>query len=193
MRALYLLRHSLTEGNERRLYYGSTDLPLSDAGRALAESAAAGQPLPPCDLYVTSGMLRTDETLRLLTKRDPDLSLPELREMDFGAFEMRGYEALKDVPAYRAWIDDLMKDGVMPCPGGESQAQFRSRVLRGGQALLGLEWTSALAVIHGGVIANLMGKWFPHESRGFYDWQPASCRGWRVEFDGRVPVGFEEV
>ena len=37
MRTLYLLRHSLTEANERRLYCGWTDLPLSPAGRALAE------------------------------------------------------------------------------------------------------------------------------------------------------------
>ena len=30
MRALYLIRHSLTEANERRLYGGSTDSPLTE-------------------------------------------------------------------------------------------------------------------------------------------------------------------
>jgi cysteine desulfurase/selenocysteine lyase len=33
MRALLLLRHSLTEANERRIYCGSTDSPLSERGR----------------------------------------------------------------------------------------------------------------------------------------------------------------
>ena len=35
MNTLYMIRHSLTEGNERRLYYGATDLPLSENGRTL--------------------------------------------------------------------------------------------------------------------------------------------------------------
>jgi hypothetical protein len=36
MRALYLMRHSLTEANERHLYSGSTDLPLTERGRQIA-------------------------------------------------------------------------------------------------------------------------------------------------------------
>ena len=31
---IYLIRHGKTEANERRLYCGSTDLPLSEGGRA---------------------------------------------------------------------------------------------------------------------------------------------------------------
>ena len=31
---IYLIRHGKTEANERHLYCGSTDLPLSDAGIA---------------------------------------------------------------------------------------------------------------------------------------------------------------
>ena len=30
---IYLIRHGKTEANEKRLYCGSTDLPLSEAGR----------------------------------------------------------------------------------------------------------------------------------------------------------------
>ena len=191
MRALLLLRHSLTEGNERRLYYGSTDLPLSPAGIALAKNSARERPLPPCGLYVTSGLKRTDETLLLLTGRTPDLVLPDLREMDFGVFEMRGYGELKSDPDYQRWIADLMGAGNMPCPGGESQAQFRARALRGGKELLCRGWQTALAVVHGGVIATLLTCWFPEEPRSFYDWQPEPCRGWRVEFDGAAPRSFQ--
>lgn len=191
MRSLILLRHSLTEGNERRLYYGSTDLPLSPAGIALAEASARESPLPPCALYVTSGLRRADETLLLLTGRTPGLVLSDLREMEFGAFEMRGYEELKSDPDYQRWIADLMDEGRMPCPGGESQAQFQARVLRGGEELLRHDWQTALAVVHGGVIATLLAQWFPEEPRGFYDWQPAPCHGWRVEFDGAKSRSFQ--
>ena len=193
MRALLLLRHGLTEGNERRLYYGWTDLPLSPAGRAQAIERAATRPLPPCGLYATSGLVRTDETLRLLAGRGPDIALPDLREMHFGRFEMHSYDELKGDADYRRWIDDCMGPGAVRCPGGESQRQFRERVLRGGNALLDMAWESALAVIHGGAIANLMGAWFPGEGRGFYEWQPGPCAGYRVAFDGKAPISFEAI
>ena len=32
--SIYLIRHGKTEANEKRLYCGSTDLPLSEKGRA---------------------------------------------------------------------------------------------------------------------------------------------------------------
>ena len=85
MNALYLIRHSLTVANERRLYGGCTDIPLTDAGREIAVNRRGT--LPECDIYISSGMRRADETLRLLTGRAPDLVLAGLREMDFGLFE----------------------------------------------------------------------------------------------------------
>ena len=193
MRALYLLRHSLTEANERRLYCGWTDLPLSPAGQALAEQTRLSAPLPEVSLYVTSGLRRADETLALLTGRTPDLTLPNLREMHFGRFELHSYEELKGDGDYQRWIDDCMGPGIVPCPGGESQRAFRERVLRGGEALLGASWESALAVVHGGVIANLMSRWFLDESRNFYEWQPGPCAGYRIGIDGKTPVCFETV
>ena len=191
MNALYLIRHSLTEANALRLYGGSTDSPLTAGGRDIALKRRGA--VPPCDVYVSSGMRRADETLRLMTGRDADFALPGLREMDFGAFEMRGYDELKSDADYRRWIADCMGPGVVPCPGGESAAQFIARVAVGGEKLLALEWNAALAVIHGGPVARLMARWFPGDARGFYDWQPEYCRGWKVDFDGSQPVKYEPI
>ena len=191
MRALYLLRHSLTAANEARQYCGRVDPPLSPNGRALAERLRRERPLPPCDVYVTSGMARADETLRLLTGHAADVVLPDLREMDFGAFELRRYEELRDDPDYQRWIADAR--GEFPCPGGESTGAFRARALRGGAALLALPGETAIAVCHGGVIVQLMGAWFPGEDRHYYQWQPGPCGGWRVEFDGGCPIRFEAI
>lgn len=191
MNALYLLRHSLTEANERRLYCGWTDLPLSAAGVGLALEARDARPLPRFDRCATSGLVRADETLRLLAGRDPDAVLPDLREMHFGSFEMLGYDDLKRDPDYLRWIDD--GTGDVTCPGGESRSQFAERVLRGGRALLSLPGERALAVLHGGAIVALMCAWFPAEARGFYDWQPAPCRGYRVCIEGGIPASFEAI
>lgn len=186
MRALYLIRHSLTAANERHLYCGSTDLPLSEAGRAVALGRRGR--LPVCGRYISSGMRRADETLLLMTGRGPDAVLPGLREMDFGAFEMKGYGELRDLPEYVRWIE-----GKAGCPGGEDNGQFERRVLEAGAALLGLEAASALAVCHGGTIVRLMAAWFPGAGRNFYQWQPGPAAGHLITVcDGR-PEAFQEV
>ena len=92
MSALYLIRHSLTEGNERRLYYGATDLPLTEAGRALCRSLRGSYDLPDGVAFATSGMLRAEETLELLFGDVPHERFPDLREAEMGIFEMKSYD-----------------------------------------------------------------------------------------------------
>lgn len=191
MRVLFLLRHSLTAANAAQLYCGWGDPPLSPEGRTLAHDIAKARALPVFDCAVTSGLRRADETLLLLTGRAPDAVLSDLREMHFGAFEMRSYDQLRGNADYLRWIED--ESGTVACPGGESRQAFDARVSRGGDALLSMTWTRAIAVTHGGVIVALMRRWVPDEPRGFYDWQPQPCRGYRVAFNGISPVAFEEV
>ena len=191
MNTLILLRHSLTRANEEHLYCGWTDLPLSPAGEALATSRREEKPLPSCDYLVDSGLLRSKQTMFCLFGRKADQSLSDLREMNFGKFEMQSYEQLKDRPEYVAWIEDATGDAA--CPGGESRNRFRERVLRGGKALLALPHDRVAAVCHGGVIVNLMQAWFPDAPRNFYEWQPAACEGYRITAKEGVPIAFEEV
>ena len=189
MRALYLIRHSLTLANEQRLYGGSTDIPLTEAGREIALQRRGA--LPECEVYISSGMRRADETLALLTGHSADMTLSGLREMDFGAFEMRSYDQLKDDPDYIRWIEDT--SGDVTCPGGESRNAFQARVLSEGQRLLQLPPESAVIVCHGGAIVNLMQSWFPSEERHFYQWQPGPCGGYKITVIKGSPVKFEEV
>ena len=63
MSTVYLIRHGMTEANEKHLYCGSTDLPLSEAGiAALRELHYDIQNAR----FLTSGMRRTEQTLELL-------------------------------------------------------------------------------------------------------------------------------
>ena len=111
---VFLIRHGRTLANEQHLYCGSTDLPLSRAGReALANR-------PPIDVgtahFITSGMRRCNETLAILFGDVPYEVVRDFREIDFGAFEMKSYEMLKDEPAYQAWrrkrrTDDKARSG----------------------------------------------------------------------------------
>lgn len=115
---LTLLRHAQTEGSLRNLYYGAADIPALP--ESLSELHRRAGDYPTAQRYYTSGMLRTEQTLAAIYGNVPHTRLPGLREMDFGDFEMKSYEELKDTPAYQAWITDVEHN---PCPHGESTPQ----------------------------------------------------------------------
>jgi alpha-ribazole phosphatase len=180
---LYLLRHGKTDANERRLYCGSADIPMSESGAAELRSLKSQIVYPKADIYVCSGLLRTAQTIGAIYGEEDFLIINELRELAFGEFEMRGYEELKGVQAYQDWINSIETNAP---PGGENKTAFVSRVLRGYEKLLRLCESqyadSAAAVTHGGVIAVLMDYLFPGV-KNFYEWQPACGRGYEVTYD----------
>lgn len=175
MSAVYLIRHGRTEANDRHLYCGSTDLPLSEAGRqALRELSYH---LPPAK-FLTSGMVRTEETLSLLFGDVPHIQEPRFREIDFGVFEMHGYEELKDRKDYQDWISGD-NDANIP-PEGESGNAMTARVLEALEPLLRQEGNTVV-ITHGGVIAAIMAHLFPEEGKSRYDWQPRPGYGYAIE------------
>ena len=99
---ILLIRHGKTVANEKHLYCGSTDLPLSEQGRR--ELAGKKLSAPENCRYYSSGMRRADETLELLFSGVEYEREPGFREVDFGVFEMKSYEMLKEDPAYQAWL-----------------------------------------------------------------------------------------
>ena len=182
MSTVYLIRHGRTKANERHLYCGSTDLPLSEQG-----AAALGQ-LPYAlnpERYVTSGMKRTNETLCLLFGDVPFREDPAFREVDFGAFEMRGYDELKKDPAYQDWLTGDNEENVPP--GGESGTAMKARVLPAFAALASQPGETVL-VTHGGVIAAIMEALFPGEEKNRYQWQPQPGHGYAV-----TPTGYRKI
>ena len=174
MSVLYLIRHGKTIANEQHRYCGSTDLPLSPRGReelASIRYALSGV------RFLTSGMLRTEQTLELLFGDVPHEIRREFREIDFGEFEMHTYEELKDDPNYLAWITGDNERNVPP--GGESGEAMTSRVLRGLDALVEEDRDTVL-ITHGGVIAAIMASLFPAEEKHRYQWQPQNGHGYEI-------------
>jgi len=175
---IHFLRHGMTEANEKQLYYGSTDLPLSERGVAALERLRKTLPLPTADVYITSGLRRAKESLQLLYGMTPQQTVGELNEFDFGDFEMKSYEELKNDPAYQRWIAG---NNDTPCPNGESQNRFVRRIMTGFETIKMLEAESVVVICHGGVIAALMEILFPGRKRHYYEWVPECGRGFSVE------------
>lgn len=168
---IYLIRHGKTIANEKHLYCGSTDLPLSNAGREELQGFHY-------DIqnirFITSGMKRTNETLHILFGDVPYEVDSRFREVDFGIFEMQSFDQLKDSPEYQVWLTG--DNDVNIPPNGESGAQMKERVLA---AFSGIKEDTCI-ITHGGVIAAIMEHMFPNENKNRYEWQPRNGCGYII-------------
>ena len=195
---IHFIRHGITEGIINKWYYGSADLPLTDEGyEALRELMAEGiyPPLGDADCY-TSGMLRADQTLKVIYGNVPFKTIPLLREMNFGSWECKTFNELQKEPEYEEWINN--KEGSFTFPGGgDSVISFNERIQKGLKELCGYQRLKELShrhsgkdavsimVCHGGTIAAAMEGWFPGDRENFWQWIAAKGRGVKVGFKER--------
>jgi len=183
---IHLIRHGKTAANENRLYCGQTDLSLSENGAAeLIALKNHGLYPPPAELFFTSGLLRTDQTLDILYGQVVRTHIPDIAEYKFGLFEMKCYDELKAREDYQAWITD--ETGDAECPGGESKNQFVRRVLEGYAGVINTVLTSgsasACVSCHGGTIACVLEHLQPG-TMNFYEWQPGPGHGYTLSYVG---------
>lgn len=173
---LILIRHFATEGNRKRRYIGVTDEPLETA--ALPEKI---REYPRAEQVVISPMLRCRQTAGIIYPGVPVRVCRALRECDFGEFEGKSYEELKDDPRYQKWLDS---GGSLPFPGGEGHEDFVRRCTSGMdesvQSLLGKKCGRAAFVVHGGTIMAVCEAF---AGGGFYDWQVENGGGFRIRVD----------
>ena len=180
-----LIRHGKTAANEKRLYCGQTDLPLTESG--IEEIALLKtQGIYPIGEYIffTSGLLRTEQTLDIIYGEVKRKAVPDISEFKFGLFEMKSYEELKEQEDYQAWITD--ETGDYQCPRGESKNQFEKRIISGFSYILNTvrqdKINSAFIVCHGWTIAVIMEHLYPN-TQNFYEWQPKPGHGYTLAYD----------
>jgi alpha-ribazole phosphatase len=132
---------------------------------------------PLADLFFTSGLLRAEQTLDIIYGDVERAAIPDLSEFNFGQFEMKSYEDLKEQEDYQAWITD--DTGDYQCPDGESRKQFEKRVTDGFNKILNELRQTVLIVCHGGTITCIMDYLYPN-TQNFYEWQPEPGRGYTL-------------
>lgn len=97
---IVLLRHGETAYNEQHRYQGASDMPLSERGRAKLRAADDAP-----DEVIVTPLCRTKQTAAILFPNAKQIVCDDLREMDFGDFEGRTYDEMKNDAAYGAWLD----------------------------------------------------------------------------------------
>lgn len=199
-----LIRHGITEGNKRRLYYGHSDIPLSEEGEEeLANLTTCGiYPDSEKASFYTTGLLRTEQTLNIIYGDRPHEVIEELKEINFGTFEMKSYEDLKERDDYQTWIGgDMTKVGP---PKGESTGEFAERIGRGFDELMKRHQLKVLSmrhkaedalsvvVCHGGSISVIMEILYPGVKENFYQWIPDPGHGYILELENGAVVNAEK-
>ena len=126
---LYLIRHWKTKGNLEKRYIGTTDEPILSGRRTgSVVKQATSRILPDVSCVAVSPMKRCRETAELLFPGKKQEVCDAFRECDFGQFENRNYEELKNRPEYQRWLDS---GGTDAFPGGESREIFAGRCVEG--------------------------------------------------------------
>ncbi|MEG1972345.1 MAG: histidine phosphatase family protein [Oscillospiraceae bacterium] len=116
---IILIRHFATKENIEKRYLVFTDTP----------SIRGDYKIPKMDyekncLIFTSPLLRCRETADIIFPKSPKIVIESLKEMNFGKFENKSYDELKNDRNYMLWLDSNCEDS---CPDGESKLEFIER------------------------------------------------------------------
>lgn len=180
---LIMLRHFQTPGNLKKQYIGRTDEPLAK-NQGLEKLICQRQ--KDClgtEAVILSPMQRCVQTAELIFPRAERMLCEKMRECDFGLFEGKSYEELKENQEYRLWLES---NGTLPFPGGEDPVSFRKRCAEGFTERVNELFTrridKAAMVVHGGTIMAVLSA-IDVRKRGFYDFQPENGGGYRLRLD----------
>jgi broad specificity phosphatase PhoE len=155
---IVLVRHGETEWSRAGRHTGRTNVPLTDQGRREAEAVGAELRERQFARILTSPLERAAETCRLAGMGDAAVVRDELREWDYGEYEGRTTNDIRqERPEWSLW-----RDGV---PGGEMLAEVGERVDRVLGELRSIEGDVTLFA-HGHLLRVLAARWLGLEPAG---------------------------
>ena len=139
----------MTEANEKGIYIGRTDMPLSGKGAADLAAKMDEFDYPTVHRVYSSPLKRCTETADILFPHTEICTVDDLRELDFGEFENKSIDELAKREDYNKWP-----------PKGESLEEMTARCYKALHAVImdmmetGL--THCAMITHGGIISNMM-------------------------------------
>jgi broad specificity phosphatase PhoE len=148
---LFAIRHGETAWSLSGQHTGTTDIPLTDNGRRLAERLRPVLAKEAFALVLVSPLQRARETCALAGLGDAAVIERDLMEWNYGEYE--GLTTNQIQEKRRGWL--IFRDG---CPGGESPEQVAARVDRVIDRARAAKGDVALFA-HGHVLRVLAARW----------------------------------
>ncbi|MBR6983572.1 MAG: histidine phosphatase family protein [Ruminococcus sp.] len=152
-----VIRHGMTEANEKGIYIGTTDMPLTDKGAGELAAKMDEFDYPSVHRVYTSPLRRCTETAEILFPETETLLVDDLRELNLGVFENKRFDELMGREDYKAWLKGG-KD-TRP-PKGESLEEMTARTYKALHEIImdmmnnGI--THSAIITHGGIISNML-------------------------------------
>jgi probable phosphoglycerate mutase len=148
---VFAIRHGETAWSLSGQHTGTTDIPLTDHGRRLAQRMRPVLAREKFGLVLCSPLRRARETCELAGLGDKAVVEPDLAEWNYGKYEGLAHDQIHELAP--GWL--LFRDG---CPDGEEPEQVGARVDRviarsraaGGNVAL---------FAHGHVLRVLVARW----------------------------------
>lgn len=154
---IHFIRHGAIDETLSGKYIGTTDVPLSEKGRLDLKKLDYEYRYPGTQVVFTSPLKRCTETCKILYPELNPLSITALSECNFGEWEGKTAEELKNDPDFEKW---LAGDNSVKPPRGESNADFTRRICRMFESIveghMKTGTTESVIVTHGGVIMTLL-------------------------------------
>lgn len=152
-------------------YIGITD-------EDLLENTVLEKQYPAVDIVFSSPLKRCTETAALIYPNQKPVICNGFSETDFGKFENKSYEDLKENEEYKKWLASF---GKLPFPGGESREHFIERCIREHEKIMLENCGKDIAyIVHGGTIMAIMQHIF---GGNFYDYQVENLCGYIVLYN----------
>lgn len=184
MKTIYFIRHGQTKYNVEGRFVGSTDLPLTSAGRQeIYDLWHERSKHIDKEVIYSSPMKRCIETAHIIFPDEHLEIIKNMREMNFGVFEGKTHDELMDMQAYRNFRATSGKEKI---PHGESGIEFGMRVLKGFFEMIGHmnknSYETAALICHGGVIMAIFSM-LCEESDDIYYYHRDNGQGLKAHYD----------
>lgn len=154
---IHFIRHGETEEVKKGAYIGRTDVSLSNDGINKLKKLDEECKYPYAPVIFSSPLKRCTETCKILYEDVNPIIINELAECNFGQWEGKTAEDLKDNKNFEKW---LAGDVHTKPPEGESSAEFTTRICNAFEkivnGLLKSGTRDCAIVTHGGVIMTLL-------------------------------------
>jgi probable phosphoglycerate mutase len=152
---VFAIRHGETAWSLSGQHTGTTDIPLTDNGRRLAERMRPVLSKQAFALVLCSPMQRARETCELAGLAGAAVIEPDLAEWNYGRYEgLTPKQIHENAPG---WL--IFRDG---CPRGESPEQVGARVDRVIARARAVDGDAALFA-HGHVLRVLAARWIGYQ------------------------------
>ena len=130
---------------------------LCPEGKKQIEDLVAQEVYPEVEKVYSSPLARCLETAEIIYPEQKLMVVDEICEMNFGDFENKTQNQLKDLHEYTEWL----KGGAEAAPpNGEKYGDFMLRCIEGLDAIftdmMNRDITYAACITHAGVITNLL-------------------------------------